>query len=144
MKLARELRSIESRFGYVFHGSDEFYCAFRPTLSMPKGVTDYEQIRGYTAPKKNLNKFLKTATKQKSPMEKDIEQVAPILSKDELCVIEALKTLGGTAKSKRQLAHLVGFKGREKILRVVSELEEKGYLETEREGSSVVVKLSIE
>jgi hypothetical protein len=140
MELARALHSLEPRFGYVFHGSEEFYCAFRPTLSMPKGVTDYEQIRNYTASQKNLKRFFETAKLESHP--RGAEETIPILSQDEIHVIQTLERLGGTAKSKRQLAHLVGFKGREKILQVVSRLEEKGRVKTESVGSAVVVKLS--
>ena len=140
MELARALHSLEPRFGYVFHGSEEFYCAFRPTLSMPKGVTDYQQIRNYTASQKNLKRFLETASQ--SPQIMSIKNVAPLLSEDEVRVIQVLEELGGTAKSKRQLAQLAGLKGREKTLQIVSRLEEKGRVKTERAGSAVLVKLS--
>jgi hypothetical protein len=142
MELARSLHSLEPRFGYVFHGSEEFYCAFRPTLSMPKGVTDYEQIRNYTAAQKNLKHFIEAVATKPKPPQRIIEQTTPSLSEDEMRVIETLERLGGTAKSKRQLAQLAGFKGREKILEVISQLEDKGRVKTDRAGSAVVVKLS--
>jgi energy-coupling factor transporter ATP-binding protein EcfA2 len=141
MALARSLHSLEPRFGYVFHGSEEFYCAFRPTLSMPKGVTDYQEIRNYTSSQKNLKRFLETVTTHSSAQTRKAEQVVSVLSEDELRVKEALESLGGTAQSKRQLAQLAGVKGREKILQVVSRLEEKGYVKTDKVGSAVVVKL---
>jgi len=141
MALARSLHSLEPRFGYVFHGSEEFYCAFRPTLSMPKGVTDYQEIRNYTSSQKNLKRFLETVTTHSSAQTRKAEQVVSVLSEDELRVKESLESLGGTAQSKRQLAQLAGVKGREKILQVVSRLEEKGYVKTDKVGSAVVVKL---
>jgi len=140
MELARSLHSLEPRFGYIFHGSEEFYCAFRPTLSMPKGVTDYQQIRNYTASQKNLKRFLETAPQSQQIM--NITKVTPLLSTDEIHVIQTLEQLGGTAKSKRQLAQLAGLRGREKTVQIISRLEEKGELKTERVGSAVVVKLS--
>jgi hypothetical protein len=141
MELARSLHSLDPRFGYIFHGSDEFYCMFRPTLSMPKGVTDYKQIRNYTVSRKNLKNFLEKTVKLEPP-KIGTEQIDPILSDNELQVINALERLGGMAKSKRQLAQLAGFKGREKIIQVVDSLQEKGYINTDREGSAVAVKLS--
>ena len=76
-ELARSLHSLPPRIGYVFqtiqNGTEEFYCAFRPTLSSPKGVTDHQQIRNYTTPKKNQQSFLEAVTKPK-PQEPMIMQ----------------------------------------------------------------------
>jgi hypothetical protein len=146
MELARSLHSLEPRFGYIFQGSEEFYCAFRPTLSIPKGVTDFQQLRNYTAAQKNLRHFIETTSTQErrpEPPQRIIKQqtMPSSLSDDEMRVIEALQSLGGTAKSKRQLAQLAHIKGREKILEIVSQLQEKGHVTTDRTASAVAVRL---
>jgi energy-coupling factor transporter ATP-binding protein EcfA2 len=142
IELARSLHSLEPRFGYVFQGSEEFYVAFRPTLSMPKGITDYEELRNYTQALKNLNRFMRITSESSKPATEIAEQVKPELSSDEIRVIEVLRNMGGTVKSKRQLGQQAGFRGREKIIEVVRQLEEKGRVKTDRVGSAVVVKLS--
>jgi energy-coupling factor transporter ATP-binding protein EcfA2 len=144
MELARSLHSLEPRFGYVFQGSEEFYCAFRPTLSMPKGIADYEELRNYASVQKSLRHFIRATLTRSEPATGVVEQTKPELSSDEMRVIEVLRNSGGTVKSKRQLAQQTGIKGREKIIEIVDQLEEKGRVRTERSGSAVVIKLSSE
>lgn len=142
MELARSLHSLEPRLGYVFQGSEEFYCAFRPTLSMPKGIADYEELRNYTAAQRNLNHFIHMTDTKSGRAQGIADHHESPLSQDEMRVIEVLQNLGGTVKSKRQLGQQAGFRGREKIIEVVRQLEEKGRVRTNRVGCAVVVELS--
>ena len=145
LDLARTLHSLEPRLGYVYYGNKRFFCKFRPTLSMPKGIEDVEEIRRHSMPEKMVEAFKRQIAVRKAEEKIELEgkekPALSDLSPDELRVINALVEFGGVCRSKRRLQLKLGF-GREKIVRLVDSLEAKGYVKTEKFGSSVIVKLS--
>ena len=145
LDLARTLHSLEPRLGCIYYGNKRFFCKFRPTLSMPKGIEDVEEIRRHSMPEKMVEAFKRQIAVRKADEKIELEgkekPALSDLSPDELRVINALVESGGVCRSKRRLQLKLGF-GREKIIRLVDSLEAKGYVETEKFGSSVIVKLS--
>jgi len=157
-ELARSLHSLQPRFGYVFHntehGKEEFYCAFRPTLSSPKGVTDYAQIRDYTAPTKNMQSFLETLTNTQEPIimqpvktnipaqPESSETTNPIrileLSTDETIFLQHLQELG-SAKSRSEIQKKLKWGG-SRTMRIIQLLEAKGKIERITSAHRTIIK----
>jgi hypothetical protein len=158
-ELARSLHSVQPRFGYVFHttenGTEEFYCAFRPTLSSPRGVTDHAEIRTYAAPQKNLQSFLEAETKpepQESRIQGDetnpptlLEPSAETkstpaeLSADETLFVQILKEMG-SARSRSAIQRKVNWGG-SRIMRVIKLLETKRKIERIPLAHRTIIKL---
>jgi hypothetical protein len=158
-ELARSLHSLPPRFGYVFHntehGKEEFYCAFRPTLSSPKGVTDYAEIRNYIAPTKNIQTFQETLARSQEPtitqpLETNVPaQPEPIettnlsqtakLSNDETIFLQHLQE-NGSARSRSEIQKKLKWGG-SRTMRIIQLLEAKGKIERIPSAHRTIIKL---
>jgi len=148
--LARRLRTLGPREGYVIHGSEQFFCKFRPTLSSPKGVTSATELADYTAPRRALqvavskmtieNRGLpapmatqsipEDAEMKTSPMKPDLAQRA----------IEVLKSKDGISAS--DLRRALKIHSQAVITNLVNRLESEGIIVTKKVALSLYSSLS--
>jgi hypothetical protein len=145
MELARTLHTLEPRHAYVFDSGEQLYCHFRPTLSLPQGVSDHQTLRGYSRPSTVLRTFSASVMSKENKTQPSrpsvtIESESGGLTDDERLVIEKLRELGGSVRSKRLLQIQLGF-GRQKIVDLVKKLEQEGRLKTRTVQNRVALDL---
>ena len=147
LDLARKLHSLEPRCGYVFYGSQGFFCKFRPTLSMPKGLESLRELEEHHAPEKALRTFREQVARVAAePPRVEAEPSGLSVSRepltdDERDVLALIRAFGGVVESKLKLQRRLGW-GRQKILRVLDSLERKGKIAMERVGNRTIIRLT--
>jgi hypothetical protein len=137
LDLARKLRTLGPREGYVFYGSEQFFCKFRPTLSNPKGITSPSELSEYSAPHRALqmavgrlmveNHGTPVPATTPSVQQPVIEAQSPKPDL-ELRAIEVLKMKEGISAS--ELRRALGINSQAVITKLVNLLESKGIIET--------------
>ena len=140
LDLARRLRTLGPREGYIFYGSEQFYCKFRPTLSNPKGITSSTELSEYSAPHRALQVAVSKMTFENrsipapvatesvpegaemktSPMKPDLAQRA----------IEVLKLRDGISAS--ELRRALKIHSQAVITSLVNKLESEGAVVTKK------------
>jgi DNA-binding MarR family transcriptional regulator len=136
----RALYSMETRYGHVMFGDREFFCKFRPTLSMPKGIEDFDDIRKHSLPHLAVQLF-KTQAYGMPAQAEEREQKEDLLGPEQLRVIEVLHEGGDQSRSIRHIQQAMD-KGRETTLKLLHRLESRGYIELVPTGSRKVVRLT--
>jgi len=138
LELARRLRTLGPREGYVFSGSEQFFCRFRPTLSSPKGVTSSELLE-YSAPHRALQTAvanliipqgatsLTTRPVQPNQAVKTIPPAKPDLKQK---AIENLKLQDGISVS--ELGRTLGIHSQAVLTKLVNSLESEGSVVTKK------------
>ncbi|MDI6820135.1 MAG: hypothetical protein QMC89_04435 [Candidatus Hodarchaeaceae archaeon] len=148
LELARSLYNLNptDRIGYVFYSGEEYWCKFRPTLSLPKGLESHEEIKQAMAPEKAVELFNRQI-QQIAQTVREKEEKAPELSEEEKAVVKALKEFHkkGIKPNKSQLQRQIKV-GREKIVDLIDSLKKKGIVKVvelkEKEHPKVVELLS--
>lgn len=143
-ELARRLRLLGAREGYVFLGPEQFYCKFRPTLSNPKGVLTREELRQYSAPYKAFQASLKilTTDEKHEPPKSTQVQLESADTDLEKAAVEILKKNHGISVSRLQ--DLLGIKGRQTITDLVNSMESKKLVITKPIANKRLIYLVIE
>lgn len=131
LDLARALHGLnpKERIGYIFYSGQEFWCKFRPTLSMPKGLESKEKIRKHVEEEKRIEVFNEQFEEVKEVKRVERKGVTK-LSEDEERVMEVLREFKreGINPSKNMVMKRVGF-GRQKTLNILDRLKEMGLIE---------------
>lgn len=141
-ELARRLRLLGAREGYVFLGPDQFYCKFRPTLSNPKGVLTKEELRQYSASNKAFQtslQILMTDEKHEPPKSNQMTFADTDLEKT---AIEILEKNHGISVSRLQ--NLLRIKGRQTITNLVNSMESKKLIITKPMANKRLIYLVTE
>ena len=142
--LARRLRLLDAREGYVFLGSEQFYCKFRPTLSNPKGILTKEELRQYSAPHKAFQASLKTlmADETHTPPKSHQIRLEPTETDIEVTAIEILTKNPGISVSRLQ--EFLRIKGRETITNLVDSMESRKLIISKRVANKRLIYLITE
>ncbi len=142
-ELARRLRLLDAREGYVFLGPEQFYCKFRPTLSNPKGILTLEELRQYSAPHKALQASIKHLMPEGQAAELPEQKLTtPTASNLEDSAIEILRKNNGISVSR--LREILALKSQETITNLVNLLESKKMVTTKRVANKRLIYLTAE
>lgn len=138
LELARRLRTLGPREGYVFSGSEQFFCRFRPTVSNPKGVT-YSELLEYSAPNRALQTAVANLIIHQGPTFPTARPVQPnqalkavSLTKPDLKqrAIETLKSKDGISVS--ELGRTLEIHSQAVLTKLVNSLESEGSVVTKK------------
>jgi hypothetical protein len=142
-ELARRLRLLNPREGYVFFGSEQFFCKFRPTLSLPKGISSREELARYSSPEKSLQISLRQLMSEET-----VTKSKPIISRSQTSSSveledRARKLLAEVQRplSISDLQRLLKVPGRGTITNLIDELQRRKVVKTWRVGTKRMVQL---
>jgi hypothetical protein len=151
LDIARALHTATPRAGYVFYQNEAFWCRFRPTLSLPQGLSDFDEIRAHSSADKSIVEFKRQVVaspdtaetppppSETQPSPSSVSVVRELTDDEDRCV-EVLRAMGGHAKSESEIQKKLGI-GREKIVRLIGSLERKHRIKKTRVGNRAVIKL---
>ncbi len=141
MAKTRALYGLDPRLGYVLYGGKEFFCKFRPTLSAPKGVEDFEDIRKHSLSHVAVEEFKEQAYQRPSEPSLAEQREELHLTPEIFNAIKTISDKGGEFRSIRELQLRLD-KGRETTVKLVQGLEAKGYIELTEIGIRKAIRLT--
>ncbi len=133
---ARGLYALEPRIGYILYRGKGFFCKFRPTLSMPKGLEDFQDLKRHALPTVMIEKFKEIVYSK--PLKEELKEE---LSPDHIQILLIIAEFGGKIRSKKKIVDKFG-RGRETTLKIIDYLSYNGFVNEKEIGNRKEITLN--